>query len=347
MAEGEIGYIATGIKDSNKLKIGDTIISHYQGPISGYQPLPGYAEPKPVVYVSFYPEDSNQYEQLKQAIGHLQLNDAALRFEPDFSEILGRGFKGGFLGRLHFEITAERLAREFKIETVHSFPSVAYQIKIKDDGWLTITNPKDFPVDPAEVLEPMTAIEILTPPRYLGAVLGLKEFFRFSNIEVKTAAAKTLVTAKLPLADLISDLDDKMKSVSEGFASLNYKTIGWERGEVEKLEILVAANIVPGLTRIVPKSYIEHEARATVARLKDLLPKQQFSQAIQAKSRGRIIARETIPALKKALGDFGKNGGDRTRKMKLWKKQARGKERLEERGHVKLSPEIFRNILKK
>lgn len=349
LAEGEIGYIATGIKDANKLKIGDTIISHYLGSISDYQPLPGYAEPRPVVYVSFYPEDSNQYEQLKQSIGHLQLNDAALRFEPDFSEILGRGFKGGFLGRLHFEITAERLAREFKIETVHSFPSVAYQIKIQNNGWLTITNPKDFPIDPAEVLEPMTEIEILTPAKYLGAVLGLKEFFRFSNIQVKPTLTKTLITAKLPLADLISDLDDKMKSVSEGFASLNYKTIGWERGEVEKLEILVAANIVPGLTRIVPKSYIEQEARVTVTRLKDLLPLQQFTQAIQASVRGKIVARETIAAMRKDVTGY-LYGGDRTRKMKLWKKQQRGKKKLKEMAEhqqIKIPASIFKELLKK
>jgi GTP-binding protein LepA len=341
---GEIGYIATGIKDAGKLKIGDTI-SLERG-----EPLAGYEEPKPVVYVSFYPEDPARFDDLRKALDHLRLNDAALHFEPDASEVLGRGFKGGFLGQLHFEITADRLSREFGIETVHSFPSVAYEVKLQHNGWLTVTNPKDFPADPEEVLEPITKVEILTPPEYIGSILQLKDTFRFSDIEVKTVGKKTLIETKLPLADLVSDLDDKLKSLSQGFASLNYEIIGKERADVVKMEVLVAEQVVPGLTRILPRAELEKEARRTVERLKELLPREQFSQALQAAVGGKIIARETITAMKKELGNFGKNGGDRTRKMKLWKKQQRGKERLKERGvksEVRISASIFKELLKR
>lgn len=337
---GEIGYIATGLKDPSKLKIGDTITTS-----PGAKPLAGYSEPRPVVFVSFYPEEGDQYDEFKQALGKLRLTDSSLTLEADASEVLGRGFKGGFLGRLHFEIAAERLAREFKIETVHSFPSVAYKV----DGKI-ITNPKDFPDDCKRVEEPMTRTEIVTPPEYLGAVIRLKEIFRFSEMTTETRKNKVVVKASLPLADLIRDLDDKLKSVSQGFASFYYELTGYAPAEVAKLEIHVAENLVPGLTRILPKKDIEREARTTCEKLKELLPQQQFIQAIQAVVGGRIIARETIPAAKKALGNFGKNSGDRTRKMKLWKKQQRGKERLKERGtqsNIKIPAGIFKELLKK
>lgn len=339
LSAGEIGYVATGIKDPDKLKIGDTITRN-----SG-EPLTGYQEPRPVVFVSFYPEESDQYDEFKQALAKLRLTDSSLTFEPESSEVLGRGFKGGFLGRLHFEITAERLVREFKIETVHSFPSVAYKV----DGKI-ITNPKDFPNDYNIAEEPMTKTEIVTPPQYLGSVLQLQEIFRFSDFQTETLKNKVIVRAKLPLADLIRDLDDRLKSVSQGFASFYYELIGFEKANVAKLEILVAGHAVPGLTRILPRQDIEREARITVEKLKELLPKQQFVQAIQAVVGGRIIARETIPAMKKLLGSFGKTGGDRTRKMKLWKKQQRGKERLKERGEssqIKIPAHIFKELLKK
>ena len=345
--QGEIGFIATGIKDPDVLKIGDTIIGvdrRFDPRESASLALPGYKEPMPVVFVSFYPEDTNKYEEFKQALAKLRLTDAALKFEPDFSEVLGRGFKGGFLGRLHFEITAERLEREFRVFTAHSFPSVAYRVRtsahtridvdnnankrgrnISDDlrldpresAFVIVTNPKDFPSDYLEVQEPMTKIEIVAPPQFLGAIMQLKEIFRFSDSKTKTLNNKVVFAAKLPLADLIRDLDDKLKSVSQGFASFHYEIIGYEKAEVEKLEVLVAGHLVSGLTRILPKKDIEREARITVEKLKELLPKQLFVQPVQAVAGGRIIARETIPAFKKLLGNFGKTGGDRTRKMKL------------------------------
>jgi len=346
LANGEIGYIATGIKDVGKLKIGDTI-TLTENPS---KPLLGYKEPQAVVFVSFYPEESDDYENLKQALAKLRLTDASLNFEPDTSEVLGRGFKGGFLGRLHFEITAERLSKEFKINTVHSFPSVSYKI-IKNKEEIIINNPKDFPNDFDAVMEPIVKVEILTPSEYLGGILSLKEFFRFENFETINLGKKLLVTAKLPLADLISDLDDKLKSLSQGYASLSYEIIGFEKGDLEKLEILIADHLVAGLTRILPKEKIQREARQTVERLKELLPKQQFVQAIQAAVRGKIIARETIPAMKKDVTGY-LYGGDRTRKMKLWKKQQRGKARLKERAEgggndIRIPANIFKELLKK
>lgn len=345
LANGEIGYIATGLKEPERLKIGDTITSG-----AGGAALPGYKEPQPVVFVSFYPEESDDYENLKGAFAKLKLNDSALRFEPDFNEFLGRGFKTGFLGKLHFEITAERLEKEFHIATVHSFPSVSYKVKMRTGEWRIINNPKDFPDDYLEVMEPIAKMEILTPPDYLGAAMKLQGVFRLSDFATQTLGNNLLVTANLPLAELIRDFGDQLKSVSAGYASLNYEVADYQKTEVAKMSVLVAGQEVSGLTRIVYQEDLDREARKTVERLKDLLPRQQFAQAIQAVSGGRVVARENIPAMKKLLGNFGKTGGDRTRKMKLWKKQQRGKEKLKElaaKSTIDVPASVFKELLKK
>jgi len=350
---GQIGYIATGLKDPEILKIGDTIISsdhRLTDEDMRSLALSGYKDPQPVVFVSFYPDEADDYENLKTALGKLKLNDSALKFEADFNEFLGRGFKGGFLGRLHFEITAERLEREFNLRTVNSFPSVSYKVKTRNEKWVTIDTPKDFPADHLEVLEPLANIEIITPSNYLGAVLGLQQSFKLRNINTRSLGNSIILDGILPVAELIRDFDDQLKSVSAGYASLSYEVSGYKKAEVVKLEILVAEHNIGGLTRIVYKDDMDREARKTVERLKELLPAQQFSQAIQATIGSKIIARETIPAMKKELGNFGKNGGDRTRKMKLWKKQQRGKERLKERGiksKIDIPARIFKELLKK
>lgn len=347
--EGEIGYIATGIKDPDAINIGDTI---------GDEALPGFHIPKPAVYVSLYPGDAGDYDDLRFSMNKLRLMDSALNFSPDFSTVLGRGFKCGFLGKLHFEITIQRLEQEFDIEVISSFPSVAYRVKpsqnsksefknIGADGFVTIENPKDFPNDYDVAEEPMIRLHILTPQTYLGQVLGLSQTFRMDNIITETEAENIYVHCDIPLSELISDFDDRLKSISAGFASFSYESIGYRRTEVVRLDILVANEQVPGLSRIVHKNEYEREARNMVSRLKDLLPQQMFSQAIQASVGSKIVARETIVAAKKDLGIFGKNGGDRTRKMKLWKKQKEGKKRLQERGKVSISPEIFKELLKK
>lgn len=343
--DGEIGYIATGLKEPTLVGIGDTVVRTGAGGAKAV-PLPGYREAAPVVFIAFYPDGTTKFEDLKRALERLRLTDAALSFEPDANEALGRGLKVGFLGQLHFEITASRLKDDFKLDFLTSFPSIAY--RVQDRGVVrTVTQPQDFPDKPEKVWEPIVDMEILTPQKYLSAVVNLQTVFDIEIGHMTNIGENLLIEAKMPLRELIRDFDDRLKSVSQGYASFTYELAGEQEAEVEKLEILIVEEVVPALTRIVPKKDLEQEGRQTVERLKTLLPKEQFSQALQAKALGRIIARETIPAMKKLLGNFGKTGGDRTRKMKLWKKQQRGKERLQSMARVELSPEVFREILKK
>lgn len=355
LANGDIGYCATGIKDPGALTIGDTMLlaTAHATARAHELALPGYERPQPVVFVSFYPEDPDAYEELKRSLARLRLSDASLVFEPDANEVLGRGFKGGFLGRLHFEITAERLAREYRIPTVHSFPSVEYRVKEKgvradDAAWRTVTNPRDFPDSYLDAEEPIVRAEILSPAAHLGAILQLTQTFRFSGLETRSFRNAVRITAILPLAELIRDFDDRLKAVSHGFASFTYAVSGWMRGELARLTILVAGMEVPGLTRVLPAAQIEREARRTVEKLKELLPPVQFAQPVQAVAFGRIVARETIPASRKDVTDY-LYGGDRSRKMKLWKKQQRGKGRMKERGLTappKVPAAAFRELLK-
>ena len=345
LSVGEIGYIATGIKEPEKIKIGDTIIN-LKFKISNLKSfvLPGYDEPKPVVFVSFYPEANDNYQELKIAFGKLKLNDSALNIESDFNEVLGRGFKVGFLGKLHFEITTERLEKEFGVKTINTFPSVAYKLKT-DKNYIIVKNPADMPDYCEEVLEPMINIEIISPTKYLGNVLQLKEQFRMENLETKNLGERIMLTAKMPLSEMIADFDDRLKSVSEGFASFGYELADYKKADLRKMEILVAGKMIVGLTRMIHETKLEKEARKSVEKLKNILPRQQFSQAIQAMAGGRIIARETAPAMKKDVTGH-LYGGDRTRKMKLWKKQKKGKKKLLSRADVSISAEVFKEMVK-
>lgn len=343
LSEGEIGYIATGLKDPDAIRIGDTI---------GDSPLPGFHVPNPVIFVSLYPYGANEYEDLKMGLNKLKLHDSSLTFTPDTSPVLGRGFKCGFLGRLHFEIIMQRLEREFDIEVLNSFPSVAYKLLLKNGEEVFVQNPKDFPTDYLKVWEPYVELNIITPPEYLGAVLELGSMFRFSGTETETIGipgvgqSRLRIKAELPLADLILDFDDKIKSVSRGFASFSYEFSDYKETEVKKLDILLAGELVSGLSRIVPASDVQTEGRKMASKLKELLSKQQFPQAIQAVVGGDIVARETIPAMRKNVTG-ALYGGDRTRKDKLLKKQKKGKKRLEERGKVSVPVDVFRELLKR
>lgn len=355
--DGEIGYIVTGLKDTNKIKIGDTILKNIKSSEEKDLILAGYKEPKPVVFVSFFPDDADEYDDLKKSLERLKLNDSSFVFEPDFNEVLGRGFKGGFLGKLHFEIVSQRLEREFGIKTITSFPSVAYKIKTNlkifektqkdEDGYVLIKNPKDLPEEMEEIKEPMIKVEIICPSNMLGSIMGLKEMFRWEDILTENISEKVILKTRMPLAELISDFDDKIKSISGGFASFSYEDSGYKKANLVRLDILVASEQVPGLSRVFPKETVDREARKMVTRLKETLPGQQFSQAIQGKVGGKIIARETIPAMKKDVGNFGKNGGDRTRKMKLWKKQKEGKKKLLSMAKVRISAQDFKKLLSK
>ncbi len=348
LENGQIGYIATGLKDPEQIKIGDTILvskSKISLANSENFALTGYKEPKPVVFVSFYPEESDEYELLKRALQKLRLNDSALTIEPDQNEVLGRGFKVGFLGRLHFEITEERLRREFNIKTANTFPSVMYKIKIGND-WKTIIKPEELPADFKEIWEPMVNLEVIVPAKYLNNLFPLQNRFRLSDITNETIQDRVKMKASMPLAELISDFDDQLKSVTEGYGSFSYEIADYAKADLVRVEILVAQNSVAGLSRFLPKNTAEGEARHMVERLKEFLPRAQFAQAIQAVVQGRVIAREDIPALRKDVTGY-LYGGDRTRKMKLWKKQKAGKKRLKERADVKISPQVFRELLKR
>lgn len=345
LSSGDIGYIATGIKDPGKLKIGDTI---------GDNALVGYREPKPVVFVSLYPDEESQYDDLKAALQKLKLNDASLIFSSDMNEVLGRGFKCGFLGKFHFEITAERLEKEFDIKTVSTFPSVAYKIQTRINadtdadkrGYDIIENQNDLPADYSEIFQPMIKIEIITPLRYLNNVLRLKEIFRMENVKTGGMEGKILITANMPLSALLADFDDKLKSVSEGMASFSYELGDYQKAELEKVEILVNGSIVPGLTQLIYKDDLEIKPRHLLKKLKEFLPRQQFSQALQAKAGNKIISRETISALRKDVAGY-LYGGDRTRKMKLWQKQKKGKKKLLQMTKgVKISAKVFKELLK-
>ncbi|MCX6702804.1 MAG: translation elongation factor 4 [Candidatus Wolfebacteria bacterium] len=337
LKDGEIGYIATGIKDYGKLQIGDTI---------GDEALPGYKEPKPVVFVSLYPDDSNQYEDFKASLLKLKLNDSSLNIEPDMNEVLGRGFKCGFLGQLHFEITAERLEREFNIDTIGTFPFVAYKIRNQKGECEFLKTIDDMPPDATEIMEPIINLSIICPVAFLGGVLSLKEKFRIEGINTENLDNRILMTATMPLSSLLSDFDGQLKSVSQGMASFSYELGEYKRADLEKVEILVANEVVPGLTRLMYKDELAHESRKMLAKLKEVLPSQQFSQSLQAKVGGRIIARENITAMRKDVTGY-LYGGDRTRKMKLWKKQKRGKEKLKKMGRVNISANDFKELLKK
>lgn len=350
LSEGEIGYIATGIKDPGKIKIGDTMLatdSMFSSSSVASLALPGYREPNPVIFVSFYPEGSDEYEALVKSLEKLKLNDSSLSIEPDQNEVLGRGFKVGFLGKLHFEIIAERLRREFNVDVLNTFPSVLYKVKTKTGDWTEIVKPEDLPPEYQEIQEPIISLEIITPMNHLADVISIQKKFRMTILHTETLGDRVIVSADMPLVELVSDFDDNLKSATEGYASFSYALKGYERADVVRTDLLISGEPIAGISRFFPRETLEREARKMVEKLKDLLPKQQYPQPVQASALGRIIARADIPMLRKELGNFGKNGGDRTRKMKLWKKQKRGKERLKERSEATIPPSVFKELLKK
>ncbi len=349
LGEGEIGYIATGIKDPGRIKIGDTVIvqnANFKMQNAKAYALPGYKEPNPVIFVSFYPEESDDYEHLTRGLEKLKLNDSALTIEPDQNEVLGRGFKIGCLGKLHFEITAERLRREFGIGVVNTFPSVLYRVKKKSGDWTEIVKPEDLPAEYLEIQEPIISLELIVPTKYLSSVLSVQRKFRMNVLHTETMGERIRMTAEMPLVELVSDFDDQLKSATEGYASFSYEIKGYEPAEVLRVDLLISGEPVAGLSRFFPKETMEREARKMVEKLKDLLPRQQYAQPVQAMAHGRIVARADIKAMRKDVTGY-LYGGDRTRKMKLWKKQKRGKERLKERSEATIPPSVFKELLKK
>lgn len=346
---GEIGYIATGLKDLSKVRVGDTVTIFNQETIGTIESLAGYKEPQPVVFASFYPKDADAFETLRDALSKLKLNDSSLFFEPESSETMGRGFRCGFLGMLHMDIVRERLLREYSIDPLVTIPSVVYQIKDKYGKEELIYRPSQLPEGSniLEIREPFAVVEIITNNNFSGAVMKLLENARgiYQSLEY-LSPQKILLIYEVPLAEIIVDFYDKLKSATQGYASLSYRIKGFEESKLERLDVIVANERVDALTMIVPKEQAYQKGKFIVERLKELIPKQLFMVSLQAAVGSKIIARENIAALKKDVTGY-LYGGDRSRKMKLWQKQKEGKERMRKDGRVEIPSDVFLNLFKK
>ncbi|MBI2637749.1 MAG: elongation factor 4, partial [Candidatus Sungbacteria bacterium] len=351
LKNGEIGYIATGLKEPEMVRIGDTITNapfeHGSAP-KGVTPLFGYKEPKPMVFASMYPEDADDYEKLRDALKKIKLNDASIFFEPEASDALGRGFRVGFLGMLHMEIVGERLKREYTIDLIFTAPSVAYFVKTSKGSEYVYSAsrlPEEHLIQ--EIHEPWVKLEIITPQRFLGGAMSLLRQTRGSySSQAYLGADRLTIAYEVPLKDILVDFFDKLKSVTEGYGSLGYELLDYRLGDLVRLDIVIANEREEAFSQVIPREKSYDEGRVMVQKLKELLPKQLFAVAIQAVVSGKVLARETIPALKKDVTGY-LYGGDRTRKMKLWKKQKRGKEQLKESGRVEIPPDVFLKMLKR
>src|SRR3989344_4138671 len=349
LAAGEIGYIATGLKEAG-IRVGDTIIFERDRE-AGILPLQGYDEPKPVVFASVFPLDADDFPTLKDALDKLKLNDAALSYEVEASEALGRGFRVGFLGMLHLEIISERIQREFDLEIIVSTPSVSYQVILRSGNKEMVYSAADIPDEAvlSSIAEPWVRLVVIAPADYLGRILKLFESTRGRFVETNyLSAVRLLVVYRMPLKEVIIDFYDQLKSATSGYASMGYEFLGYEAGELERLGILIAGKRERAFSVVVHKSEAFTEGKRVVAKLKQLLPSQVFAVPLQAAIGGKIIARETLSAMSKNVTGY-LYGGDRTRKMKLWKKQKKGKKRLAEEGmgKVEIPPDVFLKMLRR
>ncbi|TSC95435.1 MAG: GTP-binding protein LepA [Parcubacteria group bacterium Athens1014_10] len=348
---GEIGYIATGLKEIEKCKVGDTIALLS----SKVKQLKGYKEIKPMVFAGIYCKQGSDFQKLRNSLEKLKLNDASLFFEPESSPALGYGFRAGFLGMLHLEIIQERLRREYNLDLIITTPSVAYKIAFKDDSKITIKSPQEFP-DPSKVSfieEPVMKIEIITPSQYMGRIMDLLkekrgEFIssQYLAFEAGSRDKRLILEYKIPLSSLLYDFYDKLKTVSSGYASLNYEFLEYKKVDLVKVDILVAEDKVEPLSTLVYRDKSYQIARKIVDSLKDVLPRQMFEVKIQAAIGGKVIAAERISALRKDV--IAKlYGGDVTRKMKLLEKQKKGKKKMKKIGKVDIPPQAYIAILKR
>ncbi len=352
LSAGEIGYIATGLKDVALCRVGDTItgLSVDRFASSSVKPLPGYKEPKPMIFASLYPAAEADFDHLKDSLNKLKLSDASLTFEPESSEALGRGFKCGFLGMLHLEIVSERLAREYGLNLIITTPSVVYKLKEKHGPEeKLIYSPLQLPERSSieEIKEPWVKLEIISPNEYLGTTMKLLTGLAGTYLGTQYLGTKRIIiTYETPLREIIVNFYDKLKSATAGYASMSYELADWRPGKLVCLDILVAGEKIEALSSIVPEEKVYAEGRATVERLKEILPSQLFTVALQAAVGGKILARQTIKARRKDVTGY-LYGGDYTRKRKLLEKQKRGKKKMLVRGKVNIPPEVFLKILKK
>jgi GTP-binding protein LepA len=341
---GEVGYLAAAIKTVAHARVGDTITSAVD---SAPEPFPGYEEAKPMVFCGMFPTDADQFEELREALTKLKLNDAALNYEPETSNAMGFGFRCGFLGMLHMEIVQERLEREYNLDLIVTAPSVVYQVTTNNDEILMIDNPSELPPPNSRKLieEPYVKLEIMTPQVYIGTLMELCVARRGVFVDTKyiTTERATLIY-ELPLAEMVTDFFDQMKSRTKGYASMEYQVIGYRPNDLVLVDILVNEEPVDALACIVHRDKSYNVGRALVSKLRELIPKQQFQIPIQAAIGSKILARENISALRKNV--LSKcYGGDISRKKKLLEKQKKGKKRMKSIGTVEVPQAAFMAIL--
>ncbi|MCA4909390.1 MAG: elongation factor 4, partial [Methylobacterium sp.] len=344
LTPGEVGFITASIKEVADTRVGDTITEEKK---PAAQALPGFKPVQPVVFCGLFPVDAAEFEELRAAMGKLRLNDASFTFEMESSAALGFGFRCGFLGLLHLEIIQERLTREFNLDLIATAPSVVYQIVLRDDEEIELHNPADLPdvMKIAEIREPWIRATILTPDEYLGAILKLCQERRGNQVDLSYVGKRAKVVYDLPLNEVVFDFYDRLKSVSKGYASFDYTITDYREGDLVKLSILVNAEPVDALSMLVHRQRAEGRGRVMCEKLKDLIPPHLFQIPIQAAIGGKIIARETVRALRKDV-TAKCYGGDISRKRKLLDKQKEGKKKMRQFGKVEIPQEAFIAALK-
>ncbi|QQX83287.1 elongation factor 4 [Cupriavidus necator] len=343
LTAGQVGFVIAGIKELKAAKVGDTITTMQR---KAEAPLPGFKEVKPQVFAGLYPVEANQYEALRESLEKLRLNDASLMFEPEVSQALGFGFRCGFLGLLHMEIVQERLEREFDMDLITTAPTVVYQVEMRDGTVITVENPAKMP-DPSKIeaiLEPIVTVNLYMPQEYVGSVITLCTQKRGSQINMSYHGKQVQLTYEIPMAEIVMDFFDRLKSVSRGYASMDYEFKEYRPSDVVKVDILINSDKVDALSVIVHRSNSQYRGREVAAKMREIIPRQMYDVAIQAAIGANIIARENVKALRKNV--LAKcYGGDITRKKKLLEKQKAGKKRMKQVGTVEIPQEAFLAIL--
>lgn len=344
MSTGEVGFVVAGIKDIYGAPVGDTITLAKQPALA---PLPGFKTMKPQVYAGLFPISSDDYEAFRDALGKLQLNDAALFYEPENSEAMGFGFRCGFLGMLHMEIVQERLEREYNLDLITTAPTVIYEVVMTKGETIYVDNPSKLPVvNYIESLrEPIATVNILTPQEYVGVIMTLCLERRGVQKSMVYVGKQVSLVYEIPMGEVVLDFFDRLKSVSRGYASLDYSFARFQEADLVKLDILINSEMVDALAVIVHRSQAQYRGRQLVQKMREIIPRQMFDVAVQAAIGAHIIARETVKALRKNV-TAKCYGGDITRKRKLLEKQKEGKKRMKQVGRVEIPQEAFLAILR-
>ena len=340
---GQVGFVCAAIKEVHGAPVGDTLTSAGK---PAAEPLPGFQKIKPRVFAGLFPVDAEDYPALREALEKLRLNDAALRFEPESSEAMGFGFRCGFLGMLHMEIVQERLEREYDLNLITTAPTVVYEVLKTDGSVMPLDNPAKLPPpnQVGEIREPIIRANILTPPEYIGNIIKLCEDKRGVQVGITYMASQVQIAYELPMAEVVLDFFDKLKSVSRGYASLDYHFLRFDAGPFVRVDTLINGDKVDALSIIVHRSHADRRGRELTEKMKDLIPRQMFDVAIQAAIGAQVIARTTVKALRKNV--LAKcYGGDATRKKKLLEKQKEGKKRMKQVGRVEIPQEAFLAVL--